>query len=152
MKGIKSKRQLALSSAGAPPTARLPWMCIIYFLLLNKHLSIHLPFTAPLVPPPSPLHPACCSAAASAGTVMEGELEEWREAQRRKAADYCRDGGRTKGFNMSNCSWSGADREREAKGLLFLPIHCHLYSQTPLHSSAHSHTSCPPPRTFIILP
>lgn len=88
----------------------------------------------------------CCSAAVSIGLVIEVELEEWWEAQRRKATDYCRDVGKTKGFNMFNSSWSHAHREREAKGLLFLSTRCHLYRQTP------SHTSCLPRRTFIILP
>lgn len=79
----KSKWWLALSSNWS-----LSSVCrrrAAFFLLLTMYLSIHLAF----VPSSSPSScPVCCSAAAWAGTVMKGEMEGWREAQRRRGADY----------------------------------------------------------------
>lgn len=55
----------------------------IYLFLLTMHLSLHLIFSLSVSP-----HPVCCSAAVCAVTMIEGEMEKWREAQKRRQADY----------------------------------------------------------------
>lgn len=74
MTDTKSKRQLALSSNS--PFIRLPWMCIIYFLLLTMYLSIHLHFP--------PLHPSLPTLCAAVQLQERGQWwrEQWRNGGR----------------------------------------------------------------------
>lgn len=84
MKDIKSKRQLALSSAGAPPPARPPAVDVHHLFSPPQHASVntfafHRPFAPPAHPsPPCVLQCSCERRDGDGGRVggMEGGPEE----------------------------------------------------------------------------